>query len=72
MSDNPAVIGVPQTRQTQAEPATVTQASPLLIRLDSSASSVPALHLTSYTPVLNDRVGCLRMGRMALVLGKFL
>jgi hypothetical protein len=52
------------------EPATVTQASPLLVRLDSSATSVPALHLAAYTPVLADRVSVLRQGSQLVVLGK--
>lgn len=52
------------------EPATVTQASPLLVRLDSSATATPALRLTSYTAVLADRVAVVRFGSQLLVLGK--
>lgn len=54
-----------------AEPGTVTQASPLLVRLDSSATAMPALRLTSYTAVVNDRVSVDRQGSQLLVLGKF-
>ena len=52
------------------EPATVTQASPLLVQLDSSLSPVPALYLTSYTPTLADRVAVVPLGTRLLVLGK--
>jgi microcystin-dependent protein len=52
-----------------SEPATVTQASPLLVHLDSSASAVPALCLGSYTPVLADRVSVDQQGSQVVVLG---
>jgi len=52
------------------EPATVTQASPLFVRLDLSATAVPALRLTSYTATLSDRVAVVRFGSQLLVLGK--
>lgn len=60
-------IGVPQS-----EPGVVTQASPLLVQLDTSATPVPAYHLTSYTPTLGDRVSTLPQGTMLLCLGRFL
>jgi hypothetical protein len=52
------------------EPATVTQASPLLVLLDSSSTAVPALHLASYTPVVADRVSVFRQGSQVIVAGK--
>ena len=53
------------------EPATVTQATPtLLVRLDSSATAVPALHFAAYTPVVGDRVSVLRQGSQVVVVGK--
>lgn len=52
------------------EPATVTQASPLLVRLNSSATATPALRLASYTPVVSDWVAVVRLGSQLLVLGK--
>lgn len=52
------------------EPGTITQASPLLVRLDSSTTAVPALLLTSYTAVVADRVVVVRFGSQLLVLGK--
>ena len=54
------------------EPGTVTSASPLLVKLDSSATAVPALRLSSYTPVVADRVAVVRMGTRLLTLGKVL
>jgi hypothetical protein len=53
----------------QPEPGTVTQASPLLVKLDSSATAVPALRLSSYTPVVADRVAVVRLSSRLLVLG---
>lgn len=53
-----------------AEPGTVTQASPLLVKLDTSSTSFPALHLAAYTPVLADRVAVVHCGSQALCLGK--
>ena len=50
--------------------ATVTQASPLLVRLDGSTSAVPSLRVSAYTPVLADRVAVDRIGSQILVLGK--
>jgi len=55
-----------------SEPASVTQASPLLVLLDSSDTAVPALRLASYTPALSDRVAVIRQGSSLLVLGKVL
>ena len=55
-----------------AEPATITSTAPLLARLDSSATAVPALRLASYTPVVADRVSVDRQGSQLLILGKFL
>lgn len=55
-----------------SEPGTVTQASPLLVLLDSADTATPALHLASYTPALNDRVSVLMQGKQALVIGRFL
>ena len=52
------------------EPATVTTASPLMVRLDSSATAVPALHFAAYTPVVGDRVSVLRQGSQVVVVGK--
>lgn len=52
------------------EPGTVTQASPLLVQLDSSATAVPALRLSSYSPVVADRVAVVQMGSRLVVLGK--
>ena len=54
-----------------SDPGTVTQASPLKVKLDTSATSVPALRLASYTPVLNDRVSVDVQSTQLLVLGKF-
>jgi hypothetical protein len=54
------------------EPATVTQVSPLWVRLDSAPSPTPALRLASYTPVLGDRVSVVRQGSQMNVLGKFI
>ena len=54
------------------EPGTVTQASPLLVQLDSSATAVPALRLSSYSPVVADRVAVVRLGARLLTLGKVL
>jgi hypothetical protein len=56
----------------QSEPGTVTQASPLLVRLDSSATAVPALRVSSYTPVVADRVAVVRLSSRLLVLGAVL
>ena len=60
-----------------AVPAVVTQASPLLVQLFGSVTAVPALCLSSYTPVLADQVSVVEQGpagprpRQVLVLGKF-
>ena len=51
------------------EPGTVTQISPLLVRLDSSATAVPAVALASYFPVLNDRVSTDLQGAQLVVVG---
>lgn len=53
----------------ELEPAVVTQASPLLVQLHSSATAVPALKLGSYTPVLGDQVSVGRQGSEVLVVG---
>lgn len=50
--------------------ATVTQASPLLVKLDGAATAATALRLTSYTAVLNDRVAVIPFTSTVLVLGK--
>ena len=66
------------------EPGTISQLSPLLVRLDSSTTGVPALTLTSYgmpvvtpppaltftAPVVGDRVAVVRFGSRLLILGK--
>jgi len=52
------------------EPATVTQVSPLLVQLDTSATATPSLRLASYTPVLSDRVSVTYQGSQLLTLGK--
>ena len=54
-----------------SEPATVTSASPLRVQLDSADTDDPGLHLTSYTPVLADRVSVVVQGSQLLVLGAF-
>ena len=54
-----------------AEPATVTQVSPLRVQLDSSRTDAPALCLASYTPTVADRVSVERQGTQILVLGRF-
>jgi hypothetical protein len=56
----------------QPEPGTVTQASPLLVKLDSSATAVPALRLSSYSPVVADRVVVVRLSSRLVVLGAVL
>ena len=53
-----------------AEPGTVTQESPLLVRLDASDSATPALRLDPYIPTEFDRVAVIRQGSQLLVLGK--
>ena len=53
-----------------AEPGTVTQASPLLVRLDTSATPMPSVRLASYAPVVGDRVSVDRQGSQLLTLGK--
>jgi len=50
--------------------ATVTQASPLLVLLDSSDTADPSTCLGAYTPVVNDRVAVVRLGGGLLTLGK--
>jgi len=49
-----------------------TPASPLTVRLDSSATAVPARTLASYTPVAADRVLVVRTNAGLVVLGKVL
>jgi hypothetical protein len=52
--------------------ATVTQASPLLVRVDGSATAVSASVLSradAYAPALNARVLVLRRGSRLIVLG---
>jgi hypothetical protein len=51
------------------EPATVVTVSPLTVRLDSSATAVPALCLGSYVPIAADRVSVDRQGSQVIVLG---
>ena len=51
-------------------PATVTQASPLLVTLDGSDTAVPSLRLASYTPALGDRVAVICQGSGLIALGK--
>lgn len=53
------------------EPATVTQVSPLMVQLDSSRTPTPAMHLTSYTAAVADRVAVDRQGSQLIVLGAF-
>ncbi len=50
--------------------ATVTQASPLLVRLDGASTAVAALKLTSYTPAAGDRVAVSQLDTSLLVIGK--
>lgn len=52
--------------------ATVTQASPLLVRVDGAATATTCLRLASYTPALSDRVVVERFGSQLLALGKVL
>jgi len=52
------------------QPATVETVSPLTVTLDSSDTAVPAQRLSSYAPVLGDRVAAVRLGGQLLVLGK--
>lgn len=51
--------------------ATVTAVSPLTVTVDGATKAVPANHLNSYTPAVNDRVVCETYGRQILVLGTF-
>ena len=52
------------------EPAVITQVLPrLMVQLDSSTTSVPALHVASYTPTNGDRVAVEALGARLLVLG---
>lgn len=51
-------------------PATVTQASPLLVQLDGSTQPTPAVRLASYTPTLGARVAVIAYGSRLLVLGE--
>ena len=55
-----------------AEPATVMDDAPLLVRLDASDTATPALRLGAYTPTVGDRVAVIRQGSQLLVLGKVL
>jgi hypothetical protein len=52
--------------------ATVTQASPLLVRIDGSTTAISASVLSradSYAPALNARVLVLQQGSRLIVLG---
>lgn len=51
-------------------PASVTQASPLLVLVDGATQATPAVRLASYTATLADRVIVVRYGTRLLVLGK--
>lgn len=51
-------------------PASVTSASPLLVRIDGSLTPVPARRMASYTPTAGDRVAIVRLGSEVLVLGR--
>jgi hypothetical protein len=53
-----------------AQPAVVTQVSPLLVRLDGAATATAALRVSSYAATLNDRVAVVPYGPTLLVLGK--
>jgi hypothetical protein len=50
--------------------ATVTQASPLLVRLDGAATASSATRLASYTPTLSHRVLVVQLGTGLVVLGQ--
>jgi hypothetical protein len=52
------------------EYATVSQASPLRVLLDSSDTDDPAQCLGSYAPVVNARVAVERFGKGLLVMGR--
>ena len=54
------------------EPATVTSASPLEIKFEAATQATPALRLSSYSPVVADRVAVVRLGARLLTLGKVL
>lgn len=43
---------------------------PLLVRFDGDGADVIALHLTSYTPAVGDRVVLSRWGSQWIVLGE--
>lgn len=50
--------------------ATVTQASPLKVKLDGASTATASQALASYTPAVNDRVVVTRIGSVLLTLGK--
>jgi hypothetical protein len=54
----------------EPKPATVTQASPLLVQLDGAGTATRAWHLAAYTPTLSDRVAVVSYRGGLLVLGK--
>ncbi len=51
--------------------ATVTATAPFAVVVDGAASSVPAHHLDSYTPAVNDRVWAEVIGNQVMVHGTF-
>ena len=53
-------------------PGTVVTSSPLQVRLDGSATAVPARRLASYTPIPSERVAVVSFGSEVLILGRVL
>jgi hypothetical protein len=49
--------------------ATVTQASPLQVRVDGAATATPARGVSGYAPALNARVLVALVGRIIYVFG---
>lgn len=49
--------------------ATVTQASPLQVRLDGSATATNAVGMSGYAPAVNTRVLVELVGRVVYVIG---
>lgn len=53
------------------DPATVTQVMPrLMVKMEGSATELPALRLSSYIPAVADRVAVVEFGARLLCLGK--
>ena len=50
--------------------ATVTTTAPLTVTLDSGEEPLPAQRLSSYTPVVSDRVAVVAFGSGLLILGR--